>query len=253
MKRCLWTGNVNDSNDSATSGTIKKFRKHRRNNNQISASQPTKSQMDMDAVINSVAHSSDPEPSQSQSVDLNSSVPQQIVDLRSIFKLLSDQVSFLLSYIGVVESAPSTKIEENVANVIQLPVPTYSDIVQQSAPNLQQSFKQAIVAAVYVDQTKKAGQVANLVISGLPIHQLSSDKNQVTNMLATELNLHVDILKCKRLGKTVSGRIQPVLVMLRSVDEADEIMRNAKWLRNSNDMIVRENVHVNRHLTAAQS
>jgi len=60
--------------------------------------------MDMDAVINSVAHISDPEPYQSQSIDYVSSVSQQIVELRSIVELLSDQVSILLSYVGVVES-----------------------------------------------------------------------------------------------------------------------------------------------------
>jgi len=88
----------------------------------------------------------------SQSINSLSSVSQQIVELRSIVKLLSDQVSFLLSYVGVVESHSSTEVKQIVANVDQLPVPTCSDIVQQSVPNLQRSFKEAIVAAVHVDQ-----------------------------------------------------------------------------------------------------
>jgi len=37
----------------------------------------------------------------------------------------------------VLLSDSSTEVKQNVANVDQLPVPTYSDIVQQSAPNLQ--------------------------------------------------------------------------------------------------------------------
>jgi len=57
------------------------------------------------------------------------------------------------------------------------PFCSHTHIVQQSAPNLQRSFNEDIVAAVYVDQTKKADQVANVVISGLSIHHLSSDKN----------------------------------------------------------------------------
>jgi len=73
-------------------------------------------------------------------------------------------------------------------------------------------------------------------------------------MLSTELNFHVDIVKCKRLGRPVPWKSslcwRPVLP---SVDEADEVMRNAKRLRNSNDIVVRQNIYINRHLTAAQS
>jgi len=61
------------------------------NNNQISASQPIKSQMDMDAVIISVAHISDPVPYQSQSINSDSSVSQQIVELQSSRQPLTQQ------------------------------------------------------------------------------------------------------------------------------------------------------------------
>jgi len=89
--------------------------------------------------------------------------------------------------------------------------------------NCYQQYPIKCHSSVYEDQTKKAGQVTIVVINGLSMHQLSSDKNVVTNMLPTELNLHVDIVKCKRLGRPVPGKIQAVLAVLRSMAEADEV------------------------------
>jgi len=69
MKRYLSTSNVSDSNDSALSVTSKRFRKQRMNNIQTSLSQPIKLKiLDMDAVINSLAHISDPECYENQSI-----------------------------------------------------------------------------------------------------------------------------------------------------------------------------------------
>jgi len=73
------------------------------------------------------------------------------------------------------------------------------------------------VTAVFVDQTKKAGQIANVVIGGLSIPHFSYDKNLITNMLATELNLHVDIVKYD-LEDQFLEKIKHVLV-------DDEVMR----------------------------
>jgi len=221
----------------------------------INATQTTTSQIDIDAIINSVAHSNDLSPSHGHGLNLESSSLLQIAELRYEVKLLADQVSFLLSYVGVTETDPSIVISQDVApaEVSWPPLTTYnSDIPKQPAPALQRSFKEALVAAVYVDQTKKTGQAANVVITGLPIHQTTSDKTTVTNKLATELDLQVNVVKCKRLGKAVSGKAQPLLVILRSIDEADRVMANAKRLRNSTDTVVRDNVFIDRHLTPAQ-
>jgi len=73
-------------------------------------------------------------------------------------------------------------------------------------------------------------------------------------MVLALLNLHVDIVKCKRLGRPVPGIIQPVLATGAVIGGRERwIMRNAKQLRNSNNIVVRENIYINRHLIAAQS
>lgn len=283
MKRCFSSGNVydnhdNDHNDDPFISIIsKKARKQKKTSvsasqsssaknihvqssstmynedSGVNATQTTTSRIDLDAIINSVAHTSYVAPH--QEINSDSTALAQIVELRSIVKLLADQVSFLLSYVGVTEANPSTVISQHptIAVSSQIPLKSYSDVAKQPAPALQQSFKEAVVAAVYVDQSKKTGQAANIVITGLPIHQTTSDKTTVTTMLANELNLQVYIVKCKRLGKAVSGRPQPLLAILRTVEEADRIMANAKRLRNSVHTYVRDNVFINRHLTPAQA
>jgi hypothetical protein len=264
MKRCLSSGNVSANGSFVPVTNNKKARKHRQKN-QYSASQPLAddhsepiaSQMDIQAVIDSVAHVNYTESTldHSRPITSDKTACQQIAELRSTVKILSDQVSFLLSYVGIIDTVSSSvAIQESEPNYRQTQSKaTYSRIVQQNAPTLQQSIKEAVITAVYVDQTKKMGQAANVVISGLPLDQLSSDKISVTKLLSAELNLHVDVVKCKRLGKAVSGKTQAIVVTLHSVAEADLIMAKAKHLRRSAVSSVRELVYINRHLTAAES
>ena len=254
MKRCLSTGNVHDSGDAFIAITNKKSKKHKAIRNSLSASQPSTSVVNMEEIIDAVAHINDPIITQDIVLLSDKTALQEIAELRSLVKLLSDQVSFLLSYVGVIETDPSS-LHEQHSIPVPVPIPSskasYSYAVQLPMPP--RSLKEAIVTAVYVDQTKKTGQAANVVISGLPVNQLSSDKSSVCKLLANELNLHVNVVKCRRLGKIVSGKTQALLVSLNSVDEADQVMANAKRLRGSSDTTVRDGIYINRHLTAAES
>ena len=257
MKRCLSTGNVHDSGDAFIAITNKKSKKHKAIRNSLSASQPSTSVVNMEEIIDAVVHINDPIITQDIVLLSDKTALQEIAELRSLVKLLSDQVSFLLSYVGVIETDPSSLHEQHEQHSIPVPIPipsskaSYSYAVQLPMPS--RSLKEAIVTAVYVDQTKKTGQAANVVISGLPVNQLSSDKSSVCKLLANELNLHVNVVKCRRLGKIVSGKTQALLVSLNSVDEADQVMANAKRLRGSSDTTVRDGIYINRHLTAAES
>ena len=257
MKRCLSTGNVHDSGDAFIAITNKKSKKHKAIRNSLSASQPSTSVVNMEEIIDAVAHINDPIITKDIVLLSDKTALQEIAELRSLVKLLSDQVTFLLSYVGVIETDPSSLHEQHEQHSIPVPIPipsskaSYSYAVQLPMPS--RSLKEAIVTAVYVDQTKKTGQAANVVISGLPVNQLSSDKSSVCKLLANELNLHVNVVKCRRLGKIVSGKTQALLVSLNSVDEADQVMANAKRLRGSSDTTVRDGIYINRHLTAAES
>jgi hypothetical protein len=59
--------------------------------------------------------------------------------------------------------------------------------------------------------------------------------------------------KKKRLGIPQPNKPQPLLVVLRSVDYAQQIIDNAKRLRKSADPEIRRQVFINRNLTRAES
>jgi len=202
----------------------------------------------------------------------------QIADLRDVVKLLAQQVEFLLSVVGAVKSRPAQSAAERDATASTSAMDSsvsgssghqstataadvhntnsgasYADVVRLPAAELSRSFRQSVVAAVYVDQQRSGNQAANVVISGLPPHLQVADNTVVRNILSSELKLSVNVVKSKRLGRPSAGRVQPLLVVLRSADEADRVMASAKKLRQSPHAAVRDCVYINRHLTAAQS
>jgi len=72
-------------------------------------------------------------------------------------------------------------------------------------------------------------------------------------LLKYEFNLATDISVCKRLGQQVTGKIQSLLVVLSNPDHASLILSDAKKLRHSVDMLVRNKVFINPHLTRAEA
>jgi hypothetical protein len=114
------------------------------------------------------------------------------------------------------------------------------------------NFRQAAVAAVYNDQRERESRSNSVIVSGLPTRSCS-DNQSVFQLFDTEFNLKTDITHCKRLGQPIPGKIQPLLVVFRSVDEAKLILSNAKRLRQSSDKITRDQVYVNPHLTKAEA
>ena len=106
---------------------------------------------------------------------------------------------------------------------------------------------------MYVDQQRQASRVANLVVSGLQPLPSVADATMVTDLCRSELSIVPDIVHCRRLGKMITGRVQPLLVVLRSAVQADEIMVKAKILRKSTHSVIRDGVFFNRHLTDAQA
>jgi len=129
----------------------------------------------------------------------------------------------------------------------------YSDAVQRSTINLQRNIRDAVVAAVYVDQNRKDSRATNVVVSGLPSVPQVADKSVVIDLCRNELGVEADVVHCKRLGKVLPGRAQPLLVVLRSADQADQIMARARNLRKSKHDVVQQNVFINRHMTAAEA
>ena len=107
------------------------------------------------------------------------------------------------------------------------------------------------MAAVYNDQRERESRSNSVIISGLPTRDCS-DKQSVIELFDVEFNLHTEVTHCKRLGQPLPCKIQPLLIVFRSADEAKLILSNAKRLRQSTDK-TRDQVYINPHLTKAEA
>jgi hypothetical protein len=114
------------------------------------------------------------------------------------------------------------------------------------------NFREAAVAAVYVDQRRKDSRKNSVIISGLPPRP-QTDKSSVLQLFKTEFDLDTDIPVCRRLGQQLPGKIQPLLVVLKNPEHASLILSGAKRLRLSEDALVRKQIYINPHLTKAEA
>ena len=92
-----------------------------------------------------------------------------------------------------------------------------------------------------------------VVISGLAPDEARSDINLFKDLVTNEFKISVQVVKMKRLGDPVEGKIQKLLVTLSSPEEAGNLMAYAKLLRQSSDPVVQQSVFMNYHLTRAEA
>ena len=81
----------------------------------------------------------------------------------------------------------------------------------------------------------------------------TSDKVSAETLCQTEFGFSPHILRCRRLGQVRPGRVQPVLVVLKSVEQAEFLISNAKSLRQSDNPQVKSSVYINADLTKAEA
>lgn len=130
------------------------------------------------------------------------------------------------------------------------PSESYAKVVCKPA-TLSAPFRDAVVSAVYNEFEEKDRRARNIVVSGVP--SSSSDKTFVENLCRNELSTIVEVIKCRRLGQSQPGRLQPVHATLRSPSDAEAVIKLAKNLRQSSDTIVRNSIYINPDMTKAES
>ena len=120
----------------------------------------------------------------------------------------------------------------------------------QSQPAVEMS--RDVVASMYVDIELKQRRAKNIVMSGVPYS--NDDFTYVTNLLAEEFNWHyIPTTGCRRIGRQVDTRVQPLLVTLECREDAAYLVANARKLRESLDPSVRHNVYISADLTPAEA
>jgi len=120
----------------------------------------------------------------------------------------------------------------------------------QSQPSVEMS--RDVVASMYVDIELKQRRAKNIVMSGVPYS--NDDFTYVTNLLAEEFNWHyIPTTSCRRIGRQVDTRVQPLLVTFECREDASYLVANARHLRESRDPAVRHNVYISADLTPAEA
>jgi len=117
----------------------------------------------------------------------------------------------------------------------------------------QKSFRGAVLSAVYSDMREQETRSKNFVVSGLAVDTNVEDKEIVEILCEKELQIKPDIKSCRRLGKNISGKVQPILVSICTKEQASKITSSARKLRKSENTLVRDRVFINPDLTKAQA
>lgn len=116
-----------------------------------------------------------------------------------------------------------------------------------------ETLQQSVVAAVYVDQALKKRHETSLVITGLQPSNSQSDANLFSAVCNAELHVQPNIVITKRFGKPANGKVQPLLVVLKHVEETRKVLSMAKTLRRSTDDAIRKGLYINPYMTRAEA
>jgi len=236
---------------------------------------------DAAAVAAAVAAASMPTTGVSSTILLQAQIAGLTVALKDEQELvdkLSTRLAFVMSFLGIevdghpVLGDPASQMSNRQNNHFITMENSATKVVHSSSDGVDESMEHeetvptvlpgapanttsanAAAAAAPPGGGATSVQSTSLVVSGLPPHAQASDKTIIRNMFAAELKLNLDVVKCKRLGRPVSGMIQPLHVVLRSKSQVDNILRRAKELRKSQHAVIRDCVFVNRYMTAEQS
>ena len=104
-----------------------------------------------------------------------------------------------------------------------------------------------ILALLTTERTK------NVVISGLRPSE-PNDTDTVERFIQTEFGQTAGgVVKCRRLGRQLPSKIQPLLVTLESDKGAQFLIQSAKRLRQSSDDYTRKSVFINPDVTKAEA
>ena len=184
---------------------------------------------------------------------------------------LSQQVSFLLSYLGVDDKQLTTAQSQQSMQPQPQPQPPSSVLsgaavgdIQSLAPKsfasitasrpvpLSTALKQSVVSAVYRDFEDRDRRSKNIVVNGMPVGR-GNDVAAVKYILDNEFGRAFTVVKTRRLGCPQSGRVQPLLVTLESPVQAAFVTQNARQLRQSSDDDIRNSVYINPDVTRAEA
>lgn len=126
---------------------------------------------------------------------------------------------------------------------------SYTDVLKAPAVKIELHKE---VRTVIKDTEKRS---RNIVISGLKPVLGSMDSALVEELLENNLSikLPIDNNSCRRIGKEGNDKPRKLIVTLKSSDNANSIIRDAKLLRQSSDTYTVSNIYINKDLSPEES
>ena len=197
----------------------------------------------------------------SKSASYDYKLRQQVEELsaevgrqRHVIDILTTRLNFVLSMFGADDVSLSVdQAVRTSSETVSATDPVIAKTTDSDLPSPQVSFRGAVLSAVYSDMKEQETRSKNFVISGLPVNTDNEDKAVVEALCDKELRVKPNIRSCRRLGKSIPGKVQPILVSVYSKEEASSIVSSAKILRKSNNPVVRDKIYINPDLTKAQA
>lgn len=113
-----------------------------------------------------------------------------------------------------------------------------------------------LVSAVYVDLNARSQRTNSFIITGYP-DDSPTDCSQITSFLYLHFSRYLPgsfvVRSCKRLGKKMASKVQPLLVTLEHSEHAQWFINNAKLLRQADSSFVQDNIFISAYLTRAEA
>lgn len=177
---------------------------------------------------------------------------EEIQRQREVINLLTTRLNFVLTMFGIDEVTTGPPVSDIPDSEVSQPVTSFSSAVKTTS-TAKASFQTAVLSTINKEHKEQAIRSKNFLVYGLPATENCTDEQTVEQLLQTELDLQPEIKLCKRVGKKVPGKVQPLKVTVASQEQVSAIVSNARNLRHSKDDYIKESVYINRDLTKAQA
>jgi len=175
----------------------------------------------------------------------------EIYRQREVISLLTSRLNFVLSMFRIDEIPDIPSKQECVTLQSEVSVTSEASVPVKAGITPSASFQSAVLSTVYRETKQQEVRSKNFVVHGLPASP--NDQTSVEQLCETELHLKPAITLCKRIGKKVAGKVQPLKITVRSAEQATSVIACARNLRKSTDEYIQGNIYINADLTKAQA
>jgi len=194
----------------------------------------------------------------------------KISDQQSTIDQLTSKLDRILSFLGIgdqidrdqeqgsaSDSSAGTTAETSTANTTTASVQpstsiNYADATRRYLPSQQpRHLSDVVLTAIHSEQIDKDRRAKSVIVNGLPSNPSEHDTDRLRRLCSTELGLTPNIVRVGRLGLS-TDRIRPLLVTLRSSDEATNLISRSKSVDRATNIAMR-GIYINPNLNKAEA